>query len=100
MATTTFLTFNQFPEKHCAFRLGGLRHQKFNEKTNGLKEIGAFVNVGRSVLIHEERYFLAIELKNTGEFDSVVNLIREAKKQGKYLSPEDAVALTRGSVAA
>jgi hypothetical protein len=51
------------------------------------------------VLIHEERYFLAIELKNTGEFDSVFELMREAKKQGKYLPPEDAVAQVRGVAA-
>ena len=61
-----------------------------------MKDFGVFVNVGRRVFIHEERYFLAIELKNTGEFDAVIELIQEAKKKGKYLPPEDAVAQIRG----
>lgn len=98
MEIPSLSTFKQFDKKYDAFTEGGMRYEKFNEKTNGLKEIGAFVNVGRRVLINEHRYFLAIELKNTGEFDPVIKLIREASKKGKYLSPEDAVAQIRGGV--
>ena len=100
MKIPSLSTVKQFNQKYPAFPEGGIRHQKFNEETNGLKEIGAFVNVGRRVLINEHRYFLAIELKNTGEFDSVIKLIREATKKGGYLSPEDAVVQIRGGATA
>lgn len=100
MKIPSLLTVKQFNQKHPAFPEGGIRHQKFNEEKNGLKEIGVFVSVGRRVLVHEYRYFLTIELKNTGEFDSVIKLIREATKKGEYLSPEDAVAQIRGGVTA
>jgi hypothetical protein len=96
MSIPTLSTFKQFTKKYPAFCESGIRYQRFNEPTNGLKEFGVFVNDGSRVLINDERYFLAIELKNTGEFDAVIKLIRQAKEQGNYLSPEDAVLQVRG----
>ena len=57
MTTPPLSTVKQFCQKHEAFTEGGLRHQIFNERTNGLAEAGAIVRIGRKVLIHEERYF-------------------------------------------
>ena len=100
MAIRTLSTVKHFSQKYPAFPEGGVRHRRFNKETNGLGDFGVFVNNGRRVLIDDERYFLAIELKNTGEFDAVMKLIREAKEKGKYLPPEDAVAQIRGDEAA
>jgi hypothetical protein len=99
MTIRSYLSIKQTSEKYPTFPEGGLRHQRFNQETNGLKELGVFVNVGSRVLIDEENYFLAIELKNTGEFDSVIELMREAKAKGKYLPPEDALMQIRGGAA-
>lgn len=51
------LTVPQFSEQNPAFPKGGLRWQIFNEDTNGLKESGAIIRVGRKVLIDADRYF-------------------------------------------
>ena len=91
---------NSFCEKNPAFTNGGLRWQIFNEETNGLKSIKAIVRIGRNVYINPERYFLWVELQNTGELDTVVTLILEMKASGKYLPPEDAVVQIRGGEAA
>jgi len=40
---------------------GGLRWQIFKEETNGLKDSGAIVRVGRKVLINVDRYFQWID---------------------------------------
>ncbi len=56
-----YSTVKQFCERHPAFTEGGLRFQIFNEKTNGLKESGAIVRMGRKVLINEEKYFQWLE---------------------------------------
>lgn len=93
-----YFTFNDFNDTHPETRPGGLRDQAFNENGNGAKELQVFPKNGRRRYIDEERYYLRIELLNTGELDAVVELIREAKRKGKYLSPEDAVALVRGGV--
>jgi len=36
---------------------GGLRWQIFNEESNGLKEAGAIIRLGRKVLIDTDRFF-------------------------------------------
>jgi len=100
MNIPTLSAFNRFSQKYEPFPEATLRDQRFYEEKNQLKEFGAFVEAGRRVLVHEERYFLALELKNTGEFDSVIELMRQARKQGRYLSPEDALAQIRGGMAA
>jgi len=56
-----YSTVKQFVNKYPAFAEGGLRHQIFNEKSNGLKESGAIVRNGRRVLINEEKYFAWLE---------------------------------------
>jgi len=90
---------NSFCEKNPSFTNGGLRWQIFNEDTNGLKDIGAVVRIGRSVYFNPPRYFLWVELQNTGELDAVIKQIRESKARGKYLIPEDAVTQIRSNAA-
>ena len=86
----------QYLAKHPECTYGGLQHQKFNQDKNGAKELGVFKKCGRTVLVDEERRSLWIDLQTTGELDAVVKLIHKAKEQGKYISPEDAVAQIRG----
>ncbi len=50
-------TIKQFSTENSAFTEASLRWQIFNEKTNGLKESGAIVRMGRRVLIDEDRFF-------------------------------------------
>ncbi|MEI6069651.1 MAG: hypothetical protein WCP96_20115 [Methylococcaceae bacterium] len=59
-----YLTVQQFTTKHPAFTLGGLRHQIFNETTNGLAKSGAIIRNGRRVLINESKYFNWLEAQN------------------------------------
>ncbi|OAI17740.1 MULTISPECIES: hypothetical protein [Methylomonas] len=59
-----YLTVQQFNQKHPAFPVGTLRHQIFNEETNGLKKSGAIVRNGRRVLINEPKYFAWLESQN------------------------------------
>jgi hypothetical protein len=55
--TPNYLTIQQFTAKHPAFNTGGLRSLIFNETTNGLKESGAVVRIGRKVLLDESLFF-------------------------------------------
>ena len=57
MSVLVYLTVNQFIAKHTAFTLGGLRAWIFNSNTNGLKESGAIIRIGRKVLIDESLFF-------------------------------------------
>ena len=57
MSVLIYLTVNQFTAKHTAFNNGGLRAWIFNSNTNGLKESGAIVRIGRKVLIDENLFF-------------------------------------------
>lgn len=57
-------TVRQFAEDHPAFSEGGLRWLIFNEESNGLKESGAIIRVGRRVLIDEARFFRCLDEKN------------------------------------
>jgi len=56
-----YSTVKQFVNKHPAFTEGGIRFQIFHAKSNGLKESGAIVRMGRKVLINEEKYFAWLE---------------------------------------
>jgi hypothetical protein len=98
MSIPTLLTVKQFNKKHSAFPIGGLRHQIFHENQNGMKATGVVLRSGRKVLLHEERYFLLEEIKNTGEYEVVIRLIEDADAKGKHLPLEDAVAVVRGGV--
>ena len=62
--TYTYLTVNQFCEKHKAFKIGGVRSQIFNEDNNGLSNSGAIIRNGRKILIKEAAYFAWLEAKN------------------------------------
>jgi len=99
MATPTLSTIKLFSNKEPAFPPGCINHKRFHRKTNGAEELGVFVAAGGRVYVHEERWFLYLELESTGELDAVVNLIRDAKRKGKHLSPEDAVTQIRGVAA-
>lgn len=50
-------TVKQFVEDNPAFSVGGVRFQIFNEQSNGLKESGAIIRLGRKILIDVEKYF-------------------------------------------
>jgi hypothetical protein len=66
VALYSYLTVNQFCEKHKAFKVGGVRSQIFNSEINGLKKSGAIVRNGRKVLINEPRWFAWLEAQNQG----------------------------------
>jgi hypothetical protein len=57
----SYLTVNQFSEKHPAFTRGGLRALIFNGNQNGLAKSGAIVRIGRKVLINEPKFFSWVE---------------------------------------
>jgi hypothetical protein len=99
MSTRKLFTFIDFNDTHSETRMGGLRDQAFYENENGAKELQVFPKNGRRRYVDEDRYYLRIELENTGELDSVVKMVREAKAKGQYLAPEDAVAQIRGGAA-
>jgi hypothetical protein len=63
----TFLTVSQLCQKHPAFKPGGIRALIFNEHHNGLAKSGAFVRLGRKVLINENKWFGWIESQNQPE---------------------------------
>ena len=96
MFTPTLTPVKKFHNKHDGFTEGGLRHEIFHAKDNGLEKTGTILRNGRKVLIHEERYFLLIEIKNTGEYEHVIKLIEDAAAKGIFLPLEDAVAQVRG----
>ena len=50
-------TVKQFVKDNPAFSVGGVRFQIFNEQSNGLKESGAIIRLGRKVLIDVKKYF-------------------------------------------
>lgn len=64
MTTRILLTVRQFAEKHPAFPASGIRWQIFHEGTNGLRDSGAILRVGRKVLIDEARFFGWIDARN------------------------------------
>ena len=64
MSVLIYLTVNQFTAKHPAFTLGGLRAWIFNSNTNGLKESGAIVRIGRKVLIDESLFMGWVQSQN------------------------------------
>lgn len=62
--TANFSTVKQFCENHQPFKTGGVRLLIFNEATNGLKQSGAIVRIGRKVLIDEVKFFAWVESQN------------------------------------
>jgi hypothetical protein len=59
-----YLTVQQFVNKHTAFNTGGVRSLIFQANTNGLKQSGAIVRIGRKVLIREDLFFSWVESQN------------------------------------
>ncbi len=68
-ATMAFIysTVKQFCQRHQAFSEGGIRHNIFYEKANGLAESGAIIRIGRKILINESKFFTWVESQNKGE---------------------------------
>jgi len=64
MTIPKYQTVKQFCASHEAFTLGGVRHQIFNEKTNGLQNSGAIVRTGRKIVIDTEKYFAWMVSRN------------------------------------
>jgi hypothetical protein len=58
--STPLYTVNQFAEAHPAFSVSALRSLIFRRELNGFATAGAFPQVGRRRLIHEERFFQCI----------------------------------------
>ena len=61
-----FKTVKQFCHDNPAFSEGGVRWQIFNENTNGLKESGAIVRMGRKVLIDEDKFHEWLVIQDQG----------------------------------
>ena len=59
-----YLSVQQFTKKHQAFTVGGMRSLIFNEATNGLKQSGAIIRIGRKVLIDENLFFCWVQSQN------------------------------------
>lgn len=69
-------TIEQFAQRHAWTSEGALRAQRFDSRNGdrlGFAAAGAFVEIGRKVLIDEERYFSAITSLNKGEDKAAVN---------------------------
>ena len=96
MAIENLDSFKIFCSKYPSFAEGGIRFQKFHEDTNGAKELGVFVSIGSRVYVNPVQYFQWAELQTTGELPRVVAMIRAAKKDGKFLDVNDAIAKVRG----
>ena len=59
-------SFSAFSKKHSdAFTVPSLRWLRFKEDTNGFA--GAFVNVGRRVLVDEDRFFECVDRLRANE---------------------------------
>ena len=61
-----FKTVKQFSQDNPAFSEAGIRWQIFNENTNGLKESGVIVRMGRKVLIDEDKFYDWLVIQNQG----------------------------------
>ncbi|HKQ22887.1 MAG TPA: hypothetical protein VJT81_00410 [Burkholderiales bacterium] len=51
------VTFRQFAEQNPAWTQASLRWLRFNQGTNGLQQAGAFVEIGRRVLLDKPAFF-------------------------------------------
>lgn len=57
MTIPVFLTVKNFSRKHTSIPEGGVRHNIFHAKSNGLEKSGALIRNGRRILIDEEKFF-------------------------------------------
>ena len=63
-------SIKHFTEDNPSFTQGGMRSLIFNEETNGLKDSGAILRVGRKILIDEPRFYDWIKSQNEMEVQS------------------------------
>ncbi|MEZ5902606.1 MAG: hypothetical protein R3D88_04760 [Alphaproteobacteria bacterium] len=61
----TYYTIKQINELHPGISIPTLRKRNFNKLTNGMNNI--FKKLGETVLVHEERLVLFIDLENEKE---------------------------------
>ena len=61
-AETRLIPIPKWEKYHDWPPVGGLRHLKFNDKTNGLAT--AFKSVGRRVLVDEAEFFRCVDRQN------------------------------------
>ena len=52
-----FVTFKRFSTENPAWSEASLRWLRFNERSNGLAESGAFIEQGRRVLLYKPAFF-------------------------------------------
>ena len=71
-----------------------MRAQIFNETTNGLKEAGAIVRIGRKILINEEKFFAYLESQNNNQGQTRKNLYKKFIMAFFY-APQIIEALTK-----
>ncbi len=64
MTNQIYSTIAQFCALNPAFKPGGVRGLISNETTNGLKESGAIVRIGRKILIDNAKWFAWVEAQN------------------------------------
>jgi hypothetical protein len=64
MTSRKLKTVKQFSIDNPAFSEASIRWQVFNEGSNGLKESGAIVRMGRRVLVDEDRWFQWLDSQN------------------------------------
>ncbi len=62
---TPYQSITHFTAANPSFRPGGIKALIHHEKTNGLKESGAIIRIGRKkILINVEKFFSWVEAQN------------------------------------
>lgn len=56
MTTPTLLNVPQLAQRQPALTVGGIRGWIFNEETNGLKDSGAIIRIGKKLMIDEGKF--------------------------------------------
>jgi hypothetical protein len=62
----SYITLQEYVQRHSWPPIGGLRHLVRNAKTNGLDEADVVSRVGRRLLIDEQAFIAWIGSKNYG----------------------------------
>jgi hypothetical protein len=58
------LSVKKFCEKHTSFKNGGIRNLIFNSQSNGMKQAGVLLKIGKNVYINERKFFDWIDKMN------------------------------------
>lgn len=64
---TNLKSIKNFTKDNPSFTEGGMRSLIFNEETNGLKDSGAILRIGRKILIDEPKFYNWIKAQNEME---------------------------------